>query len=540
MKNLKLRRRFVNRFNTSTGILAIVIVSVVWAGIFSFVLINILTTRFSRNFFEVGISVVLALIVSFMLVGGLRASSFALIYPFIKLKHRQAPETNRDSTARVAILLCTANDFNPTRLKQTMRQTYPLVDTIILDDSSKEQFKSLVDDFAAENSVQVVRRTERTGYKAGNLNHFFTNGPRYDYYVIVDSDQILSENFVEKALQRISQSNDIGIVQGRQLIHDTTSPFARRFSGLLQTHIAVTQAARSIFGFSMFMGRGALISDRCIRTVGGFPEVVMEDLAFSVEVRKANFTICWAPDVTSTEDFPVDYQAFRKQQSKFAQGSMEFLRRYLVTVLRSNLHVREKIDLIADTMATPVSNGLAIFMFAVNLLPPGQFNQGFISQQVGVLLALCAIVPLLPEFFRRVKSESFFRAVLFVFQAIALYASTLWLTLWAMLQVLFGGRARFIVTPKTAGGRNMKDNVFRELSVMFVALFIAVAVAKAPGAAMVFVMMAGSAIWMSFLDQKTYSFDAPKVDFGKFRIKELKHERFGVLKKRAVAKAAAR
>lgn len=491
----------------ASGVVALLLVAAAWTAIALVAAGDIWSVRAPSTPMEIVIGIALAAVIGFVVLGGVRALSMALAWPVLRrVEQRQAERTVADTPttgdavpARVAILLCTANDFAPDRLARTMQQTHHHVETFILDDSSDPEVRARVDRFAAESGAEVVRRTERSGFKAGNLNHFLSLGIHHDAYVIVDADQVLRPDFVERALARLT-SPSIGVVQGRQLIHDDTSAFARRFGGLLRTHIAVTQACRSRFGFSMFMGRGALITAACVTAVGRFPEMVMEDLAFSVEARRAGQRIVWAPEALSSEDYPIDYAAFRKQQSKFAQGSVEFLRRYLGRVIVSPLRIREKTDLLLDCLVTPVSTGLAIALFLVNLLPAGPYGWGFLPQQEGLALGVCGAAPLLPEAVRTLRRGGVVRAVVFFVQASALYTSTLWLTLSSMVRVAAGGRAYFVITPKRRGTTSIASLV-REVAVAVVAVVLAFLVAHGPGAAMVFVVMSLSAVWMHLLDR---------------------------------------
>src|SRR5579871_4175201 len=68
------------------------------------------------------------------------------------------------SRPRVAVLYATMNDVVPECLG-AIRQNYP-VDVFILDDSSDPHARATVDALAARHRFEVVRRNERTGFKA--------------------------------------------------------------------------------------------------------------------------------------------------------------------------------------------------------------------------------------------------------------------------------------------------------------------------------------------------------------------------------------
>ena len=80
---------------------------------------------------------------------------------------------------RVLLLYCTCNDFNAEALETCMRQRYDHFHTVILDDSKDEEYKRKIDEFAQTHDVTVVRRENRVGFKAGNLNNYLQG--RTDY-----------------------------------------------------------------------------------------------------------------------------------------------------------------------------------------------------------------------------------------------------------------------------------------------------------------------------------------------------------------------
>lgn len=87
-----------------------------------------------------------------------------------------------------------------------MRQDYENFETIILDDSSKSEYLKRIDDFAERPGVTVVRRSDRAGFKAGNLNHYLQGRTDYDYFVVLDSDEVIPENYIKEVLKYYAYS----------------------------------------------------------------------------------------------------------------------------------------------------------------------------------------------------------------------------------------------------------------------------------------------------------------------------------------------
>jgi len=381
---------------------------------------------------------------------GLKALASLAFYPLFRRNNAGRVLSRTDeSQCTVAIVYCTANDFNGHALVQSIAQTHSSLIPVILDDSTDLNVIRAIDEFAAEHSVEVVRRVDRSGFKAGNLNNFLASRDGFDFFIVVDSDEVLPPNFVSRALDYFAHDASIGVVQARHRAQLGDNPFTRSFGPMLESQFAVHQMARSAVGLSTFLGRGAMISVACYEAAGGFPEFVLEDLCFSVEARRAGFTIVDASDIVCTEDFPVDYHAFKTQYRKVIEGKTEFLRRYTKIVVTSPIRLWEKIDLLLEQSIPLIGGFLGILVFLSSLVLT-TFVEGARSfAWVNGVTGICAIAPLLPEVVRRVRARRPWAAIAFVVHASVLYGSCFLTTFRAILRVICGKRAIFVVTPKT-------------------------------------------------------------------------------------------
>jgi hypothetical protein len=105
----------------------------------------------------------------------------------------------------VAVLYTTCNDFVATSAMSCANLDYRNYRVYILDDSSDEDIKAEIDRFARRfDHVQVVRRKNREGFKAGNLNHALENVVTEPLFVIADSDEILPRDFLQVLVPRIN------------------------------------------------------------------------------------------------------------------------------------------------------------------------------------------------------------------------------------------------------------------------------------------------------------------------------------------------
>ncbi len=361
------------------------------------------------------------------------------------------------SDPRVLLLYCTADDFDEHSLLasmgqdpgQTQEQGGCRVDVVILDDSHRPEFTQRVDAFAAANGLRVVRRSDRAGFKAGNLNNYLQGRDDYDYFVLLDSDEIIPPDFVRRALQYFRDHPHAGIVQGN---HTATRP-RNRFMTLLgsgvQPQVQTFQTMKQRYGFAHLMGHGAMISRECYRDCGGFPELVMEDLAFSIEARIRGYQTVFAPDILCEEEYPVDYLAFKKRHAKWTEGTIEFIRSYSWRILRSRMTWYEKLDIFLSVYTLPLAAVFGFLLLLTNLLflPLFGYAPGYPHWLV-VPSLISLLAPLANDIVHLIRSSRQRDLIPYIVHSFLVYSSTFYLTLAMTVRALAGGKARFVVTPK--------------------------------------------------------------------------------------------
>ncbi|MCB1092802.1 MAG: glycosyltransferase, partial [Verrucomicrobiae bacterium] len=111
----------------------------------------------------------------------------------------------------LAILYPTCNDFSETAVESLVSQTGVDATLFLLDDSIDPRFQARVDSWAMGKSgaVEVVRRSDREGFKAGNLNHWLAKrGSRgeFHYILLVDADEVIPPDFSRRLLDVLEAS----------------------------------------------------------------------------------------------------------------------------------------------------------------------------------------------------------------------------------------------------------------------------------------------------------------------------------------------
>ncbi len=431
------------------------------------------------------------------------------------------PDTPAPVGKRVVLLYCTSDDFDPDSLGRSIKQTYPGVKTVILDDSNTEESREKVDTWAKRRKIEVRRRENRLGFKAGNLNSYLLDQDDYDYFVILDADEVLSKTFVEKALNYFVEDPNLGIVQGHHSANRMSNDFTSRFAPGLEPYLLATNRVKTYFGYAAMLGHGAMISRECFESVGKMPEVVLEDLAFSLEASESGWGIIYAPNVRADELFPISYHAFRKQHLKLAQGRVEFLQKYMKRIWRAPMPWFAKLDLITSNLAVPIVT-LAGFVFLLNntiVMSLLHWDPGF-PIWAGIVFFACSIAALLPDITNRIRHrQDPFWLGLYTLQAMALHSSVFMLILRTSLLGMLGRKAKYPITPKVAA----KVGRFEALRLMIVDILIGGLVmaacwivAENPAPAMMLVIPPIMAVWYARLSNKEPAHELEVGDYASY------------------------
>ncbi len=273
----------------------------------------------------------------------------------------------------VAVLYLTCNDFVEESAASCLAQDYPAYRLYILDDSSDPACRAQVDAFAtrAPERIEVVRRTDRRGFKAGNLNHGLAKAAVSEsLFAIVDADEVLPPTFLRRMVPRLLADPTCGYVQANHRCnHRDDGTLAGAVGVGIDIHWRWYHPLRNRWGFVMLLGHGALVRRRVWEEIGGFPEIVSEDLAFSVRARQRGWRGIFAEEIVCLEDFPETMRAFRVRHMKWTRGTCEFFAREMWPVLRAKgMPLAEKLDVLFPALSLPLSLAYFLFIIDANVL----------------------------------------------------------------------------------------------------------------------------------------------------------------------------
>jgi cellulose synthase/poly-beta-1,6-N-acetylglucosamine synthase-like glycosyltransferase len=190
--------------------------------------------------------------------------------------------------------------------------------------------------------AQMVRRANRSGYKAGALAHALPLASG-DFIAIFDADFLPPADFLQRTLPHFFEAAErqIGFVQARwDHLNRNYSLLTASQALALDGHFGVEQPARAAAGYPFgFNGSAGVWRRACIEDerVGGWQiDTLCEDLDLAYRAQLAGWRGCFLADVAAPAEIPPQLLAFKRQQFRWAKGSVQTLRKQAGHVLRAD------------------------------------------------------------------------------------------------------------------------------------------------------------------------------------------------------------
>lgn len=208
----------------------------------------------------------------------------------------------------------------------------------ILDDSTDDTTAIIEKKLKAypHLNVQNIRRTQRTGFKAGALQHALPQATG-EFICIFDADFVPAPDFLKRTIAAFTDAN-IGVVQTRWgHLNRDYSLLTRLQAFGLNAHFTVEQTGRSGGGhFINFNGTAGIWRKACIEDAGGWQaDTLTEDLDLSYRAQLKGWQFIYLEEEEAPAELPADMGALKSQQFRWTKGAAETARKHLWRVLRS-------------------------------------------------------------------------------------------------------------------------------------------------------------------------------------------------------------
>jgi cellulose synthase/poly-beta-1,6-N-acetylglucosamine synthase-like glycosyltransferase len=279
---------------------------------------------------------------------------YYLVYLYMKNRDQSpVPDTTFEQLPPVTVQLPIYNEmYVADRLIDAVCQLdYPreLLEIQVLDDSTDET-TTIAERAVRRHALKGVKitfmhRTDRRGYKAGALEAGLKVAGG-EYVAIFDADFLPPPDFLRRTIQFFTNPQ-VAMVQARWgHINENYSLLTKIQAILLDGHFVLEHGGRNRAGlFFNFNGTAGIWRRTAIADAGGWQhDTLTEDLDLSYRAQLRGWKFVFLHDLVSPAEVPVEMNAFKSQQHRWAKGSIQTCRKVLPAVLRSKLPLGVKAE----------------------------------------------------------------------------------------------------------------------------------------------------------------------------------------------------
>jgi cellulose synthase/poly-beta-1,6-N-acetylglucosamine synthase-like glycosyltransferase len=279
---------------------------------------------------------------------------YYLVYLYMKRKDaKPVPAGKFESLPVVTIQLPLYNEmYVADRLIESVCAIdYPRdrLEIQVLDDSTDETSEIAdlaVRRFAAQGiDIKYIHRTDRSGYKAGALDAAMRVA-KGEFIAIFDADFSPSRDFLLRTVHYFTHRR-VAMVQTRWgHINEDYSLLTKIQAILLDAHFVLEHGGRNRGGcFFNFNGTAGIWRRDAIADAGGWQhDTLTEDLDLSYRAQLRGWQFIFLPDHVAPAELPVEMNAFKSQQHRWAKGSIQTFLKLMPTILNANLPTRVKAE----------------------------------------------------------------------------------------------------------------------------------------------------------------------------------------------------
>ncbi len=251
----------------------------------------------------------------------------------------------------------------------------------VLDDSTDETVKiarAIVEKFAADGlDIQHIHRSDRAGFKAGALENGM-KAAKGNLIAIFDADFVPKPDFLRKLVNYFTDPL-VGCAQMRwSHINGAYNLLTRIQTIMLDGHFVVEQTTRNRTGsFFNFNGTAGIWRREAIEMSGGWQhDTLTEDTDLSFRAQLMGWRFVYLLDEEAPAEIPVDINAFKAQQRRWAKGVLQVWFKLYKRIWRAPLPLRVKLEVffrLTGNVSYPLMIVASFLQFPLLVI---RYNQG--------------------------------------------------------------------------------------------------------------------------------------------------------------------
>jgi cellulose synthase/poly-beta-1,6-N-acetylglucosamine synthase-like glycosyltransferase len=252
----------------------------------------------------------------------------------------------------------------------------------VLDDSTDETVRvaeAVVAKYAEQGfDIHYIHRTDRTGFKAGALENG-NKTAKGELLAIFDADFVPKPDCLRKLVHFFTDPL-VGCAQMRWAhINGNYNLLTRLQTIMLDGHFVVEQTTRNrTGGFFNFNGTAGIWRRQAIEMSGGWQhDTLTEDTDLSFRAQLMGWRFIYLLDEEAPAEIPVEINAFKAQQRRWAKGVMQVGLKLYPRIWRAPLPFRVKLEMffrLTGNISYPLMIVASFLQFPLLLV---RYNQPF-------------------------------------------------------------------------------------------------------------------------------------------------------------------
>lgn len=212
-------------------------------------------------------------------------------------------------------------------LKSMISQKYKDFEIIISDGSPDERLREVILKYTTYYNLRHIYEKNLKASESRNLGCQHAQG---DYFIFLDSDCIIPEDYLLKVDEFLSQ-NPVDAFGGPDKAHESFTPTMKAINYAMTSFLTtggIRGKKKSVGKFNL-RGFNMGISREVFRVTGGFSTMqVAEDIELSARIDKAGFKKALIPDAFVYHKRKSNFKKFWKQLKMHGKGRIDLYMRH--------------------------------------------------------------------------------------------------------------------------------------------------------------------------------------------------------------------
>jgi cellulose synthase/poly-beta-1,6-N-acetylglucosamine synthase-like glycosyltransferase len=390
---------------------------------------------------------------------------YRLVYLFLRYKdHPPHPKARYEPhrLPRVTVQLPLYNEMYVAErlIDAVVKIDYPreLLEIQVLDDSTDDTREIALNAVKkhCDQGIDIVyhHRTDRVGFKAGALEEGLKKSSG-ELILIFDADFVPRPDCVRRMVDYFTDER-VGMVQMRwSHINPDYSLLTRVQAIMLDAHFVIEQTSRNrCGGFFNFNGTAGMWRREAIEWSGGWQhDTLAEDTDLSYRAQLMGWHFVYLMDDDVPAELPVEMNAFKSQQRRWAKGVVQVGVKLLKRIWRDpRLPLKTKLEQffrLTANLAAPLVIVLALINLPILIV---RYNQGlfhlFVLDVPILTFSTLSVVVFYVVTLRYLHPETWRRQLKYIPFVMSMGIALSFNNARAVLEALFGVKSAFVRTPK--------------------------------------------------------------------------------------------